>query len=189
MIAKKKVNEYYPNQDFGFIDDEYWKPVIVHGVTINKYSVSNYGNVIGPHNKKLKWIRNGGSNFQYPGVSLSCDPETLVNSGYNYSPDKSRIGNTKSVNLVSNVHILVANAFLPLDDNLPEELNEYIEIDGSPKHLWSLFPDHTKRWLRSLLQVDHIDKDKSNPHVSNLTFVSPRANNPYVKKQRLEGSS
>ena len=189
MQVEKRVNEHYPKQDFGFIDDEYWKPVIVHGVTIDKYSVSNYGNVIGPHNKKLKWVKNGGNKYsQYPAVSLSCDPESLADSGYDYVPDRTRISRTKSFNVVSNAHVLVANVFLPLDDNIPQELQEYIEIDGRPKHLWSLLPDHTKAWLRSLLHVDHIDNDRGNPHVSNLRFISPRANNSYVKKKALEGS-
>ena len=55
MVAQKRVNEYFPNQDFGVIEDEIWKPVVVHGVTVDSYKVSNYGNVIGPQNKKLKW--------------------------------------------------------------------------------------------------------------------------------------
>ena len=186
MEPQKKVNQFYPNQDFGIIEDEYWSPVIIHGVTLNKYRVSNYGNVIGPANKKLKWMNNGPKRSQYPGVSLSCDPALLENSEYTYAPDKSRV-NTVALN--ARVHVLVANAFLSLDDNLPEELNEYIEIDGQPKHLWSLFPDHTKLWIRSLLNVDHIDNDKGNPHVSNLTYVSPRQNQEYVKRQRLEGSN
>ena len=181
MQVKKKVNEHYPNQDFGFIEDEYWKPVILYGITIPRYIVSNYGNVIGPQNRKLKWAKNGGNTkYQYPAVGISCDKALFANSGYTYA---------EGCNPKPNVHVLVANAFLPLDDHLPEELNEYIEIDGEPKHLWSLLPDHTKLWIRSLLHVDHIDGDRANPHVSNLTFVSPRANNSHVKKQRLEGSN
>ena len=42
MVAQKRVNEYFPNQDFGVIEDEIWKPVVVHGVTVDSYKVSNY---------------------------------------------------------------------------------------------------------------------------------------------------
>tara|TARA_B100000287_G_C20169747_1_gene597755 strand:- start:31 stop:585 length:555 start_codon:yes stop_codon:yes gene_type:complete len=183
MIAQKKVNIHYPNQDFGEIEDEYWKTVILHGVPVEKYIVSNYGNVIGPQNKKLTWRKNGGST-QYPGVGLSCDRALFENRGF----VPTNLNYKKAVTFTVNVHILVANAFLPLDDNIPEELDEYVEIDGKTRQIWSMLPDHTKLWIRSLLNVDHIDNDKSNPHVSNLTFVSPRKNNSHVKKQALEGS-
>ena len=190
----EQVNIHYPNQNFGFIEDEYWKPAIVHGVTLDTYSVSNYGNVIGPRNKKLKWNKNGGNPLsQYPAVSMSCNPALFADTGYVPNPLKLRSGKpgfSKAVTLVSNVHVLVANAFLPLDENIPEELDEYVEIDGKTRQIWSLLPNHTKAWLRSLLHVDHIDNDKSNPHVSNLRFISPRANNSHNKKKKaLEGSS
>ena len=183
MVAQKRVNEHFPNQDFGFIEDEIWKPVVVHGVTVDSYRVSNYGNVIGPQNKKLKWTPRSKA-APYPRVSIYFNPSLLEPAGYTFKKCKDTDVSKAEVN----VHVLVANAFLPINDNIPEELNEYIEIDGQPKHLWSLLPDHTKLWLRSLLNVDHIDNDKSNPHVSNLTFVTPRENNTYVKKQKLEGS-
>ena len=190
MEPQKKVNEAFPNQDFGFIEDEYWKPVIVHGVTMHNYIVSNYGNVIGPQNRKLKWTRRSKINM-YPRVGICFDPIRYTEKfGHTYRLLTSKNKpNCKVSKLDADVHILVANAFLPLDENIPEELKEYIEIDGQPKQLWSLLPDHTKLWIRSLLYVDHIDNDKSNPHVSNLAFVSPRGNNPSVKKQRIEGGS
>jgi len=186
METQKKVNIHYPNQDFGFIEDEYWKTVILHGVTIDKYTVSNYGNVIGPQNKKLTWKKNGGNILnQYPAVSLSCD-RTLFESKGSFVPTNPIYKN--AVKYTSNVHILVANAFLSLDENIPEELDEYVEIDGKTRQIWSMLPDHTKLWIRALLNVDHIDNDRSNPHVSNLKFTSPRKNNSHVKKQALEGS-
>jgi hypothetical protein len=75
-----------------------------------------------------------------------------------------------------------------LDEHIPEELDEYVEIDGKTRQIWSLLPDHTKLWIRDLLIVDHIDNNKANPHVSNLTFTTNRKNNKYVKAQLSESS-
>jgi len=172
------ANPDYPNQNFGEIEDEYWKPVVLHGEAVPKYIVSNYGNIIGPSGFKLKWISRQG----YPMVTMYLPHNPFA--GHYYRENASGNIQTKV-----NPHILVATAFLPLDDNIPKELDEYIEIDGQPKHLWSLLPEKTKLWLRSLLHVDHIDGDKGNCHVSNLTFVSSRENQEHVKKQRLESSS
>ena len=186
METQKKVNEVFPNQDFGFIEDEYWKPAIVHGVTMDNYIVSNYGNVIGPQNKKLKWTRRSAKN-DYPRVGLYFNPNIYEEKlGHKYLR-RTKSGEVSKIDV--DVHILVANAFLPLDENIPEELDEYVEIDGKTRQIWSLLPNHTKTWIRSLLYVDHIDNDRSNPHVSNLNFVSPRQNNTDVKKQRIEGGS
>ena len=179
-ITKKKINQHFPNQDFGFIEDEYWKPAIMHGKTIDGYTVSNYGNVIGPKGYKLKWT--GRSKTQpYPSVHMYFDPDF-----FEHHYPLNTAGNADAQ---INVHILVANVFLPLDENIPEELDKYIEIDGRSVHLWSLFTEEQKLWIRSLLQVDHIDNDKSNPHVDNLQFTNFYANNIHIKKALNESSN
>ena len=167
-LPKKKINENYPNQNFEFIEDEYWKPVIYHGKVIEKYTVSNYGNVIGPRGYKLKWTPRSKT-APYPSVHLPMQPGLFE---HDYEGRQNQV----------NVHILVANAFLPLDENIPEEIDGFIEIDGRSIHLWSLFTEKQKRWIRSLLQVDHIDDDINNPHVDNLHFTTPYKNNTHIKK-------
>ena len=172
----KNKNKNFPKQNFDFIEDEYWKPVIFHGKVIERYTVSNYGNVIGPQGRKLKWTTRSKT-APYPAVSLAC-PTNLFEHSYR-----------KTNAIVVYVHTLVATAFLPLDENIPKVFDDYIEIDGSPKHVWSLFPESTKFWIRSVLHVDHIDDDKGNPHVDNLMFTTPYENNVHVKRALNESNN
>jgi hypothetical protein len=181
--APKKERIYrtaFPDQPLHEIEDEIWKPVVYHGAVVEKYFVSNYGNIIGPQNKKLKWVDRQG----YPSISLML-PKTFA--GYEY--DSAAKGNRRRLSV--GVHILVANAFLPLSDKqfLPESLKEEIQVGGVKASFWDICPESIKAFIRSCLHVDHIDANPCNPKLSNLRYVSPRENNHYIKKAQLDNES
>lgn len=160
---------------------EEWKPVIYHGLEVPGYQVSNYGNVIGPRGKVLKWVERAA----YPAISL------MVDKGFaEYDYDKSNSAKNRGrVRVSASIHTLVANAFLPMDENLPPIFYEYVTINNTSYRQWDLLSDATKQYIRSCLVVDHIDGNKANPHVSNLRYVSPRENNIYYKEAQLSNES
>lgn len=150
----------------GAKEDEYWKPVIVHNIEVEGYLISNYGNVIGKKGRLLKWNTNNTGNYPKVGISLPLADFTTAN--------KKITGNT--VTRMIQVHILVANSHLPFSEHLPEVWRGFTEINGVSYRLWDLMSDNQKAVLRSVYQVDHIDGNKMNAHISNLRYVSPREN-------------
>lgn len=182
--SQKKERIYrtaFPDQPLHELEDEVWKPVVVHGHVVEGYHVSSYGNVIGPQGKKLKWIERAG----YPSVTVMVDKEF---AGYTYESSNTS-ANRKRLNVC--VHTLVANAFLPLSntDVLPDSLNRQVTIGKTTFNFWDICPDDIKEFIRSCLNVDHIDANKSNSHVNNLRYVSPRENNHYIKKSTVNNES
>jgi len=100
------TNTDFPTQKFGEVEDEYWKPLILHGEPVPRYTVSNYGNVIGPKGYKLKWNKNKG----YAEVNIYLPQQTFA--GHTYAPNSGRPFTC------AGVHVLVANAFAFADPAL-----------------------------------------------------------------------
>ena len=167
-IQMEQVNEVFPNQYFGpDLPDEEFRPCYYHGKEIPGYFVSQYGNVKGKQKRRLKWSRRNKTQW-YPNINLY-----LPNAGYLEDFDRA---NTEKIRVP--VHTLVANSFLPLtNETVPEALRGYN------------FDKTALEYIRSLLYIDHIDNDPTNPHVSNLRYVSPKENNPYYKAATYESSA
>ena len=128
---------------------------------IISYKVSKKG-------RPLTWSRRSPK-ADYPAVKLQIPIETI---GIAYS-SKSYDLNHAKVGMIArrvDVHLAVADTWLWID-SCPLDLELY----------WSSFSIELKEIMRSYFQVDHIDNDRWNPHVSNLRFVSPRHNNPHIK--------
>lgn len=160
---KERKGTHFPEQYLGAEDlpGEVWRSVIYHGKVVPKYFVSNYGGVKGPRGKRLIWnCRDKKAHNVYPHVSLHLPLDFF--------------GEYKKTRTVrhSAVHILVANAFLPLtEDTLPQPLKGY----GLRQDALDL--------IRELLIVDHIDDNKANPRADNLRYTSLRRNNVEYKKK------
>jgi hypothetical protein len=150
-------NKDFPHQYLGDEDlpGEEWRPVIYQNTVSDKYFVSNYGGVKGPRGRRLKWaVRSKKLNLYYASVSI-VNPRRNVRSQVD-------------------VHVLVANAFLPItEETLPEPLRGF-GLD-----------ENALIFIRTLMQVDHIDDNPKNPRWDNLSYVSPRQNNYINKKEAL----
>ncbi len=84
--------------------------------------------------------------------------------------------NTSSKNLNVNVgyHRGVIETWKPIDKYPP-----------IPKEDWKVLPELAKKFIRKSAQVDHIDGDTSNNHVSNLRWVTPEQNSHYRKNRSV----
>lgn len=114
--------------DFSDLPGEEWRDVVGYE---GLYQISNFGRVKSFQKTKAKILKSGADLHNYLRVVLCKDGEK-----------KNRF-----------VHVLVANAFLPNPNNLP--------------------------------QVDHIDTDKSNNHLSNLRWVTSAENIRYAFEKGL----
>lgn len=143
-------------------DDEYFGPLYHHEVKIEGYYVSNYGTILGKRGEPLTW-----SKSRYPTVKVRLPREDFSF----YANDQS--GSLTTTGQMISVHILVANTHMPFSDNLPEVWKGYTEINGVSYRIWDLMSKEQQTVLRSCYQVDHIDGNKQNAHISNLRYLSP----------------
>jgi hypothetical protein len=164
----------FPNQRFEFISDEEFRPLVLRvkpTITTDKYTVSQYGNFIGPEGKKLRWSNQKG----YPHVGLSLPKDIFPNFVGVSTANKDSTG-LKSTTQFKNIaaHRAVANTFLPRP--VPEPFQES----------WHTLTEEQKRWVQQGYVVDHINGDKSNPHVSNLQYLTMWENSKYVKERLVD---
>ena len=156
----REPNEDFPEQYLGDEDlpGEEWRPIIYQNEVSDTYTVSNYGGVKGPRGKRLKWqVRSKKHTQHYAAV-------TITQPGRN-------------VRQKADVHVLVANAFLPLtEETLPEPLQGF-GLD-----------ENALVFVRTLMNVDHIDDDPKNPRLDNLRYVTPRQNNHFTKQKELSAA-
>jgi hypothetical protein len=64
-----------------------------------------------------------------------------------------------------NAHRLVMETFKPIDKYPP-----------IPKKDWKRTPASAKQFIRDTAFVDHIDSNRTNNHISNLRWVTPKEN-------------
>jgi len=161
----------FPNQRFEFIPDEEFRPLVLRvnpTITTDKYRISQYGNVIGPGGNKLRWSEQKG--YPHVGLSLPVDIFPDFVGAANTNKDSTGLKCTTQYKNIA-VHRAVANTFLPRP--VPEPFQE----------TWHTLTEEQKRWVQLGYIVDHINGAKSNPHVSNLQYLTMWENSNYVKKR------
>jgi hypothetical protein len=79
----------------------------------------------------------------------------------------------KSFNLQQQVHRLVAETFIPIDENPPIPVED-----------WKNTPETAKQFIRDSAVVDHVIPDLTNNSVENLRWITPKGNNPHRKEQK-----
>ena len=161
---KKKIKESRPEWV-----DQALRPVPYQGTVVPGYMVAKDGLIISykvsEKGRPLAWTMRSKTQ-QYPAVSLYVPPECVDF----YNEDATSYNGVTVLKRV-NIHILVADAWLDTENNCPEDLEPW----------WHYLPLELKETLRPYFQIDHIDGDKCNPHLSNLRFTSSRTNNKYRK--------
>jgi len=154
------------------------KPVIVDGIEIPGYFVSNFGRVFTSLSKRRsngKYVGSyvseqksemkpskemNGRSGQLSGlrVELTFAPGTFGDYSYRKLDNKE----TRKIY----VHQLVMQAFRPVLDYPPEVLKPY----------WDSTPNEVKKWIAKSVIINHMDHDPSNNFVDNLEYVTAREN-------------
>ena len=172
LTEQKYANtgEIKGNQNLGFIEDEVWKPIITNTFDASEYQISQYGNVLSKKGQKMRWQTIGEG---YMGVKMSLTKNNYT-SDYTPSNDRGSTSAAKRIGQAIQVHKIVAELFLPKP------------VPLCFSQLWPTLDKKQRDWIQSVYIVDHIDNDRSNPHVDNLRWVTGRQNNKWVKAANNE---
>ena len=169
------------NTIFGDENQEF-KPLKRFRVTLPGYFVNKEGEIYSQKSGKFlrsrkKYTANHGAPKRLKEVAYNvCISKDLM-SDYKYS---DRSGSKKeSRELYISKHRATAEAWMPIDENPPEQLKE----------CWDSLPEEAKQWVRDTALVDHKDDNPENNHVDNLQWVVPKDNQKYRKQQNNEKSN
>lgn len=141
------------------------KQVVRFGVKLPGYYATKSGKIFSTKTNRFISLFEG--KHGYLRCSLSLPVDTFDDHSYFKSNFKKM-----TFNLQQEVHRLIAETFLPIDDNPPIPIED-----------WNKTPETAKQFIRESAIVDHIIPDLSNNSISNLRWVTPKQNNPHRKKQ------
>ena len=170
-INRGRCNTYFEATIVQSGGDEF-KPLMSQGVEIPDYYVSADGRFASTKRgiKILDYTRkrnNQTKNYKKPLAFNVSLPQGFFKD-YDYTTNTS----SKNLNVNVRYHRGVMETWKPIDKYPP-----------IPKEDWKGLPELAKQFIRKSAQVDHIDGDTSNNHVSNLRWVTPEQNSHYRKKQ------
>lgn len=135
------------------------------------YYISKDGTkIIGKRGKSIStWINSHG----YPTCSITIHKNFY--SDYEYQTRNDGSENHSTISLKIPLHRAVIETWKPIDDNPPKQLAD----------TWNDVPEVWRQWVRDTALVDHIDDDRTNNHVDNLRWETPKNNEPNRKKQMM----
>ena len=151
-----------------FGDESELKQVVRFGKELPGYYATKSGKIFST--KTNKYI----SMFPGRGGYISCSLSLPIDIFEDHSYFKSNFKRV-TFNLQQQVHRLIAETFIPIDDNPPIPIED-----------WNKTPETAKQFIRESANVDHIIPDLSNNSVSNLRWVTPKQNNSHRKKVKGE---
>ena len=143
-------------------------PLPKFGKDIPNYVVDDNGQVVHTPSQRVRKPVKRVDGYYQVCVSIPVD----LFDDYEYFMDKEAV-TTRTMNI--HIHRAVAEAHKPIDKNPPKQLAD----------TWNDVPEEWRQWVRETAQVDHIDDDKTNNHVSNLEYRTPRSNNIHRKEKEL----
>jgi hypothetical protein len=168
-----------------FIGEDEYKPIVYRRKIIPDYYVNKSGKIISIKDKRkaFKFItpRNRMSTNADGSKRVSCmifDVSVPKNFFDDYSYREHKKGSKRNPNelITLAVHVVVAEVWLPFDDNLP------YDMPASLKKIWKKLSNESREYIQSGIVIDHIDDDPTNNHADNLQRCCIRNNNNYVKK-------
>ena len=148
-----------------FGDESEIKPIVRYGVSLPGYYATKSGKIYSAKTNKFISLFKGKDGY------LRCSLSLPVGTFDDHSYYKSNFKRA-SFNLQQDVHRLIAETFIPIDDNPPIPIED-----------WNKTPETAKQFIRESANIDHIIPDLSNNSVSNLRWVTPKQNNSHRKKQ------
>ena len=149
-----------------FGDESEMKPLVRYGVNLPGYYATRCGKIFSTKTNRFISLFVGKCGYLRCSLSLPID----IFEDHNYFKQNDK---RVSFNLQQDVHRLIAETFLPIDNNPPIPIED-----------WNKTPETAKQFIRESANVDHIIPDLSNNSVSNLRWVTPKQNNTHRKKQK-----
>jgi hypothetical protein len=144
------------------------KQVVRFGKELPGYYATKSGKIFSAKSNKFISITADRCGYMNCGVSLPVN----FFGDHNYFKQNDK---RDSFNLRIQVHRLIAETFIPIDEFPPIPIED-----------WNNTPETAKQFIRDCAVVDHIIPDLSNNSVSNLRWVTPKQNNSYRKKVECE---
>jgi len=145
-------------------------PAIRYGKKIPGYYATRDGKIYSSKSQMFISLFVGTSS--YLSASLSLPRNFFPDHDFYVAKHKKN-----SFNLKIEVHRLIAETFIPIDENPPIPMEDWINT-----------PESAKQFIRDSAIVDHIDSDHLNNSVENLRWVTPKQNNSHRKKQELDAT-
>ena len=147
------------------IEHSDFKQTIRFGIELPGYYVNKEGKIFSTKNNKFISLFQGKKGYIHCSLSL---PLNIFKDHNYYKANFKR----KTFNLQQQVHRIVAETFIPIDENPPIPMDD-----------WKNTPENAKQLIRDSAIVDHINEDKTNNRVENLRWVTPKQNNTHRKSQ------
>ncbi len=181
-----------------FTKDDNWKPVVRFGKVVEGYEVNKLTGDI--YSTKTHRMLRGHVAYETRADGSKRPKEVMyslsIKTGYYEDFTHRRADRVNCAKLPLSGHRAVAETFIPIDENPPEELaddwNRIITPDmvGQP-----LMQENMKQWVRDTAYIDHRDDDPTNNCWTNLNWTTPKKNNNRRKQEglrklaELEGAS
>jgi len=144
------------------------KQIVRFGKELPGYYATKSGKIFSTKTNKFISMFPGKNGY------LSCSLSLPIDIFEDHSYFKSNFKRV-TFNLQQQVHRLIAETFIPIDNNPPIPIEDWIKT-----------PETAKQFIRESANVDHIIPDLSNNSVSNLRWVTPKQNNSHRKKVKGE---
>ena len=144
------------------------KQVVRFGKELPGYYATKSGKIFSAKSNKFISITADRCGYMNCGVSLPVN----FFGDHNYFKQNDK---RDSFNLRIQVHRLIAETFIPIDEFPPIPIED-----------WNSTPETAKQFIRDCAVVDHIIPDLSNNSVANLRWVTPKQNNSHRKKVECE---
>ena len=187
-MSRKKISE---TAESIFIGEDEYKPVVYRKRIIPDYYVSKSGKIISMRDKRKAFkfitLRNrmstnadGSKRISAMIFDVSVPKNFFDDYSYREHTKASKLNPHELITLA--VHVVVAEVWLPFDDNLP------YDMPASLKKIWKKLSSESREYIKSGIVIDHIDDDPTNNHAHNLQRCCTRNNNNYVKKANTETS-
>lgn len=135
------------------------KQVVRFGKKLPGYYATRCGKIYS--SKTNKFISMYAGKNGYLSCSLSLPLDLFEDHKY-YQASFKR----KTFNIQQQVHRLIAETFIPIDEFPPIPIED-----------WDNTPEIAKQFIRDCAVVDHIIPDLSNNSVDNLRWTTPKGNN------------
>jgi hypothetical protein len=158
-------------------EGEQWKQTLRRSKVIPGYLISNFGRVFSLKTNKLLKIQNNVHKERGNASTVT------LSIPFDWSEDYQYANNS----IMCQVHQLVADAFIPIDENPPDKLSDsWDQIITEDMIGQKRIPESWKQWVKETVIIDHVNNNPFDNRYENLNYTTCRGNNTHYKKKQNE---